>query len=239
MSRSYEAMTANLTPTDEVLRRKERVHKHIGWYFEYLHPDGYLTKSGGYWEVPSKSLRLSLNTGESFDMDDEKNRNPKADVISLWRDAKNVGFKQALKDLDKWCDKAEREGKPATEAEEVDSAAIKEVVFKAVFTEYEAGLQRGSARHFWKIVRDALEKEEKGLSKTVKEFSSAPRFLALLQMWAREKDDAFFTVTDKSRKSRFEFELAVPNPQPGKSMARRILDGIAQGDTKGRCFSRR
>jgi hypothetical protein len=185
--------------------------------------EGYLATHGGYWFVPAPhGIKISFKTGLIFDLEDpgkmpmmEPETKRRLDIIDLWRLVKDVAFEHAVRDLQRWIDQREN-GFASPDSAEVyrDDAYcpdLKECTFHAVFAN-EQPVQRGSARHFWKMLKESFGKNWKQVSQDTPDFSSAPRFLKLLQFWCGTQDSRFFTVKDHARSKNTTFTLSF-NPE--------------------------
>lgn len=203
-----ETQSSKLLPKERIQNVKARVLCNILEYCTSLCPKGYLASKGGYWMVPTPiSIKISFATGNYFDLDNPKSRNPIGDLVELWMASKKqYNFKRAIAEIERWCDEVENRPTPyELDRDCFDSSEIKEGVFVLVLESGKIPMKRGTARSLWKLIDKEL-----GTARP-DEFRSATAFLKLLKLWAliSHRDNEYFTVTEKSRKRHTEFILEV------------------------------
>jgi hypothetical protein len=199
---------------DQKKRLVKRLEENMESFLHDFLPTGRL--KGNYWRDPTHEIRVSIRTGNIFHLEEQKSRNPIGDVFDLYMFTQEKGFRQAFKEMSRWCDviESKQEGARRPERDYLKHyTEIKSVVFAVVFEVGGPLSYRASARNFWKQLKEACD--FKAFKKEYPEVETATGFLELLHFWTEER--SYFTVTEKSRSKKTEFVLAVPDQETLKA----------------------
>jgi hypothetical protein len=202
---------SSLLPPERIQAVKELVLENIMELCYEFCPNGRLSPNEGYWEVPHPDLiKISLSTGNFFNLENRKLRKPLGDIFGLWTFLTGEkSFRKVVIELEHWCKKVEGRRTQWKRNDGFDDREVKEGVFVFLLNKGEKPVIRGTGRGLCLLLQKAYQDSGGGLKELPIEFQKPTLFLRTLKKWATTGDGEFFTVTMKSRKDAIEFILTV------------------------------